>query len=67
MTLAARGYKSKKELKEAVGQPLKYTETSMFGAEFNADGKNYLVGPSATERKWYAEVWCEGGNIVKVK
>ena len=31
-------YQSKKELKENVGQQLKYTETSIFGDEFKSDG-----------------------------
>jgi hypothetical protein len=31
-------YKSKKQVKENIGQPLDYTETSMFGSEFKADG-----------------------------
>lgn len=66
MTLAVRGYKTKKELKAAVGQPLRYTETSMFGPEYKVDGKFAVVGPSATERKWFAEVTMEGGIIKKV-
>lgn len=64
--LAARGYKTKKDLKAAIGQPLRYTETSAFGPEFKADGSNTLVGPSAYERKWFATVVCEGGIIKKV-
>ena len=28
-------YKSKKELKEQIGRPLDYTETSMFGLNIN--------------------------------
>jgi len=31
-------YKSKKELKEHVGQELDYTETSMFGLEYLSNG-----------------------------
>ena len=31
-------YKSKKELKEQIGRPLDYTETSMFGPEYKPDG-----------------------------
>lgn len=65
--MAARGYRTKKELKGAIGQPLRYTETSMFGAEFKRDGVNTLVGPSAYERKWYANVTCRDGVIVKVE
>jgi hypothetical protein len=66
MTLAASGYKTKKILKECVGRPLRYTETSMFGAEYKANGKFAVVGPSATERKWFAEVTMEDGLIKKV-
>lgn len=60
-------YKSKKDLKAAVGQPLRYTETSMFGAEYKADGTFCVVGPSPHERKWFAEVTMCGGKITKVK
>lgn len=66
MTLAASGYKAKKDLKAAVGQSLNYVETSMFGAEYKADGKFCVVGPSATERKWFAEITMVGGKIAKV-
>jgi hypothetical protein len=31
-------YKSKKEMKENIGQPLDYTETSFFGPEYKATG-----------------------------
>ena len=31
-------YASKKELKAAIGEPLKYSETSMSGPEYLADG-----------------------------
>lgn len=66
MTLAARGYKTKKELKAAVGQPLRYTETSMFGEEYKSNGSFPVVGPSAYERKWFATVTMADGKIVKV-
>lgn len=66
MTLAASGYKAKKDLKAAVGQSLNYNETSMFGPEYKADGKFAVVGPSATERKWFAEVEMRSGKIAKV-
>ena len=65
--LGADGYKTKKELKAAVGNPLKYVETSMFGYEYKPNGRNVMVGPCAyTNRKWYAEVECENGLIKKV-
>lgn len=60
-------YKTKKALKESVGQPLRYVETSMFGEEFKEDGTFCVVGPSPYERKWYAEVTMTGGRIAKVK
>ncbi len=63
--LAAR-YKTKKDLKAAVGSRLKYTETSMFGPEYKDDGKFAVVGPSPYERKWYATVVMEKGLIKKV-
>lgn len=66
MTMAAVGYKTKKELKAAVGQPLRYAETSLFGPEFKPDGNNTVVGPTTYERKWFATVTCRDGVIVKV-
>ena len=32
-------YKSKKDLKNSIGQKLDYTETSMFGNEYKTNGK----------------------------
>ena len=60
-------YETKKALKEAIGQALNYTETSMFGPEFRLDGVNIMVGPSAYKRKFYAEVSTQKGIITKVK
>ena len=60
-------YKTKKELKSAVGQELRYEETSMFGSEFKANGTFCVVGPSPRERKWFAEVTMSNGLITKVK
>ena len=59
-------YKTKKALKEAVGQPLRHVETSFFGDEFKRDGTLHVVGPSPTMRKWYAEVVMKNGLIEKV-
>jgi hypothetical protein len=59
-------YKTKKELKAAIGQPLRYVETSFFGEEFKADGTFCVVGPSPTVRKWYASVTMQAGLIAKV-
>jgi len=62
-------YPSKKVLKECVGQELKYIETSMFGAEYVADGT--LTGanrPHITKqgREFFANVVMRGGKIAKV-
>jgi hypothetical protein len=60
-------YKTKKELKAAVGQPLRYTETSLFGAEYRENGKFCVVGPCPyTNRKWFAEVTMKNGLIERV-
>ena len=64
-------YKSKKELKEHIGQVLNYTETSIFGPEYRRDGK--LVGsnrPLITGikgREFFAEVTMRDGLIAGVK
>jgi hypothetical protein len=60
-------YKTKKDLKAAVGKFLRYTETSMFGPEFKDNGSFAVVGPSAYDRKWYAAVTMENGLVKKVK
>jgi hypothetical protein len=59
-------YKTKKALKESIGQPLSYEETTMFGAEYVSNGKLTGVGPSPYIRKWYATVTIENDKIVKV-
>ena len=60
-------YKTKKDLKAAIGQGLRYVETSLFGEEYRDTGKFCVVGPCAyTNRKWYAEVTMAEGKIVKV-
>ena len=65
--LGARGYKTKKELKAAVGHELRYEETSYFGTEYRDNGVITIVGPCAhTKRTWYAEVTMENGLIKKV-
>jgi len=60
-------YKTKKELKAAIGQPLRYIETSIFGPEYKADGHFAVVGPSPEKRVWYAEVTMQAGLIAKVR
>jgi hypothetical protein len=60
-------YKAKKDLKAAIGKPLRYVETSMFGPEFKDNGKFPVVGPCPyTNRKWYAQVTMVNGLIAKV-
>ena len=66
MTIAACGYKTKKDLKAAVGRRLNYSETSMFGQEYKPNGSFAVVGPSAQQRKWFAEVTMKEGLIAKV-
>ena len=63
-------YKSKKEMKECIGQPLNYIETSMFGAEYITDG--ILVGANRPHitgrgREFFANIRMENGLIKSVK
>jgi len=65
-------YESKKQMKECIGQPLKYTETSFFGEEYESDGS--FVGcnrPSLPEgtgtREFFANVTMEDGLIKEVE
>jgi len=60
-------YTFKRVLKAAIGERLSYTETSLFGAEYVKDGKVVVVGPSAYNQKWYAEVTMRNGLIEGVK
>ena len=63
-------YPSKKVLKENVGKPLDYIETSIFGEEYVANGK--MVGANRPHitgmgREFFAEVWMKDGKIERVK
>jgi len=63
-------YPSKKVLKENVGKPLRYIETSVFGAEYLSDG--WLTGanrPHITHqgREFFARVFMRDGLIAKVE
>lgn len=60
-------YATKKDLKAAVGQSLRYVETSIFGEEYRADGRFCVVGPSPEKRKWFAQVTMVAGKIAKVE
>jgi len=68
MTLVVR-YDSKKDLKAAVGQRLRYTETSMFGPEYQSTGTLTVAGrPHVTgmKREFFAQVTMKNDLIVKV-
>jgi len=62
-------YKSKKECKEHIGQPLKYIETSMFGEEYKPNGvltvanRPHITGNG---REWFGQVTMKDGLIFKV-
>ena len=63
-------YPSKKVLKENIGQPLKYIETSLFGPEYIRNGtmtganRPHITGKG---REFFATVTMENGLIVGVK
>jgi hypothetical protein len=65
------GYTSKKELKAAIGMPLKYRETSMFGSEFTPNGSFAVAHrPAVTGlpgREFFARVTMRDGRIAKVE
>ena len=62
-------YQSKKVLKECIGKPLHYIETSMFGEEYITDGE--LTGANRPHitgkgREFFARVTMKDGLIAKV-
>jgi hypothetical protein len=62
-------YPSKKVLKECIGKPLNFIETSLFGAEFRENGK--LVGANRPHitgqgREFFAQVVMVDGLVSKV-
>ena len=62
-------YPSKKVLKEEVGKPLRYIETSLFGPEYRPDGMLTVANrPHITGlgREFFAQVYMEAGLIKKV-
>lgn len=65
-------YISKKLLAAQIGQPLDYTETSMFGDEYSPNGtfcgsnRPFTVKGNGT-REFFAEVTMKNGLIAKVK
>jgi hypothetical protein len=63
-------YPSKKVLKENIGKPLSYIETSIFGPEYRSDGM--LTGANRPHitgigREFFANVVMENGLIKSVK
>lgn len=63
-------YESKKALKESIGKPLRYIETSMFGSEYRDNGtltganRPHITGKG---REFFANVTMANGLIVSVK
>jgi hypothetical protein len=57
-------YKTKKELKAAVGSELRFTETSFFGQDYRENGIVY--GTNHPKRSWFAKVELREGKIAKV-
>ena len=56
-------YKTKKELKNNIGNELDYTETSFFGNEYKNNGT--FVGCDV-KRKFFAKITIENNIIKKV-
>lgn len=63
-------YASKKDCKAAIGSPLRYTETSLFGPEYRADGVITVAHRPAIQggkgREWFARVTMKAGLIAAV-
>jgi hypothetical protein len=63
-------YATKKELKSSIGEPLQYTETSLFGPEYQSNGtfvgarRPHLQGGG---REFFAEVTMKNDLISVVK
>jgi hypothetical protein len=63
-------YASKKDLKASIGKPLRYIETSIFGAEYRDNGM--LTGANRPHIKgkgleFFANVTMENGLIKEIK
>jgi len=68
MTMGISGFKTKKELKQAVGTKPDFIETSYFAPEYKGDGVYPVVGPNPyTARNWFAQITITNGLISKVK
>jgi len=63
-------YPTKKELKDSIGEPLKYRETSMFGNEYKFNGSVYGCNrPHITgfQREFFARITMVDGKISRVE
>lgn len=63
-------YPTKKEAKAAIGQPLRYIETSIFGAEYRRDGELTVAHrPHVTGRghEWFGQIVMENGLVKEVR
>lgn len=58
-------YPTKRALRDAVGKPFRYRETSLLGAEFKPEIRITVVGPSEYDRRWYANVWTDAQGIIR--
>jgi hypothetical protein len=61
-------YPTKKALKMSIGEPLKYTETSIFGPEYRDDGTLTVAHRQRLQggTEYSARVTMSGGKIAKV-
>jgi len=68
MTLIAN-YPTKKNCKEHIGQRLQYLETSLFGPQYQANGKLTVCNrPHITGhgREWFGQIVMKNGLISSV-
>jgi hypothetical protein len=69
VTLIAK-YPTKKAAKQAIGEKLKYVETSLFGAEYRDDGRLTVANrPLITGegQEWFGIITMRKGRIFKVE
>ena len=58
-------YKTKKDLKNSIGQSLKFSETSIHGDEYRRNG--VMTGCNHPKRSWFASIKMKDGKIESVK
>lgn len=69
MTILVSTYPTKKDLKAAIGKPLRFSETAIIGSEYKRDGtitvarRPHLCGGG---REFFARVTLKNGLITKV-